>query len=121
MKAAQINDYGDASKIEIVEVATPTPNDDQVLVEVYASSLNPFDTTIRQGYMKDAIPLAFPVTLGGDIAGVVAKVSAGVENIAVGDRVYGQANVVAGNSGAFAEFTATSAKQVAKMPTNLDF
>jgi NADPH:quinone reductase-like Zn-dependent oxidoreductase len=35
--------------------------------------------------------------------------------------VYGQANIVAGNSGAFAEFAATAAGQVAKMPAGLDF
>src|SRR6476469_9312448 len=106
MKAAQINDYGDASKIENVEVATPTPNDDQVLVEVYAASLNPFDTTIREGRMKDAIPLDLPVTLGGDIAGAVVEVGPNVDTFTVGDEVYGQANVVGGNSGAFAEYVA---------------
>ena len=71
--------------------------------------------------MKNMIPLQFPVTLGGDIAGIVTKVNAGISNLSVGDKVYGQANVVAGNSGAFAEYAATSAKQIAKMPKNLNF
>ena len=121
MKAAQINKYGDASVVQVNEVNKPILKSDQVLVEIYAASLNPFDTTIRTGAMKNMIPLQFPVTLGGDIAGIVTKVNAGISNLSVGDKVYGQANVVAGNSGAFAEYAATSAKQIAKMQKNLNF
>jgi alcohol dehydrogenase len=121
MKAAQINSYGDASVIQINEIEKPTVSEGKVLVEVYATSLNPFDTSVRAGYLKEMIPLQLPVTLGGDIAGVVSEVGVGVTNVSVGDKIYGQANIVAGNSGAFAEFAATSAGQVAKMPDNLDF
>lgn len=121
MKAAQINGYGDVSVININEVDQPTPGAGQVLVEVYASSLNPFDTTVRAGYMKEMIPLNLPVTLGGDIAGVVTQVGENVTSLSVGDKVYGQANAVAGNSGAFAEYAATSSGQVAKSPEGLDF
>lgn len=121
MRAAQINNYGDASVIELNEIDKPGLAAAQVLVEVQASSLNPFDTTVRAGYMKEMIPLQFPVTLGGDIAGVVTEISPDVTSVGVGDKVYGQANVVAGNSGALAEFAATAAKQIAKMPQNLDF
>jgi alcohol dehydrogenase len=121
MKAAQIHEYGDTSVIRINETEKPSITDVQVLVEVHASSINPFDTTIRAGYMKDSIPLQFPVTLGGDIAGVVAEAGAEVTNLTVGDKIYGQANVVAGNSGAFAEYAATAAGQVSRMPESLDF
>ncbi|MDQ3123710.1 MAG: NADP-dependent oxidoreductase [bacterium] len=121
MKAAQISEYGDASVIKINKVDKPSPKSGQVLVEVHASSLNPFDTVIRAGYMKEMIPLTFPATLGGDIAGIVAELGEEVDSIAVGDKVYGQANVVAGNSGAFAEFAATAAGQIAKVPEGLDF
>jgi alcohol dehydrogenase len=64
---------------------------------------------------------SLPVTLGGDIAGVVREVGAGVTSAQAGDKVYGQAAVVAGNSGALAEFAATKASQVASIPANLDF
>lgn len=121
MRAAQINSYGDPSVVTINDIPTPTPLDNQVLVEVKASSLNPFDTTIRTGAMKHAIPLTFPVTLGGDIAGVVTTLGNNVTEFSVGDKVYGQANVVAGNSGAFADYAATKASQLARMPSNLSF
>lgn len=121
MKAAQINEYGDSSVIQINEVDKPELNDGQVLVEVYASSLNPFDTTVRTGQAQTTMPLQFPTTLGGDISGVVTEVSEGVSDVAVGDKIYGQASVFGGNSGALAEFAATKAAQVAKAPSNLDF
>ncbi len=121
MKSAQISRYGDATVVDINEVNTPVVGDSQVLVEVQAVSLNPFDTMVRAGYLQEAIPLQLPVTLGGDIAGTVTEVGASVTNVSVGDKVYGQANVVAGNSGAFAEFAATSAGQIAKLPASLDF
>lgn len=120
MKAAQINEYGDPSVIKINEVETPQIEPNKVLVEVHASSINPFDGKLRAGMMKDFIPLKFPVTLGGDIAGVITEVGQGVTDFAVGDKVYGQAAAM-NNSGAFAEFAATSAEQIATMPRNLDF
>lgn len=121
MKAAQITEYGDASVVQVNDVPVPVVAAGQVLVEVHASSLNPFDTTLRAGYMKDSMPLQLPVTLGGDVAGVVTSLGDGVDGVAVGDAVYGQAIAVAGNSGAFAEFAATKASQIAAMPATLSF
>lgn len=120
MKATQINEYGHADVVKVQEVDKPSIGKDQVLVEVQAASLNPFDTMVREGYLQEAVPLTLPVTLGGDIAGVVREVGENVSNVAEGDIVYGQANVVAGNSGALAEYAATKADQVAKSPKGID-
>ncbi len=119
MRAVQFSEYGDNSVLKVVDVDAPTAGEGQVLVEVHSASLNPFDTVIRAGYMKEMIPLQLPVTIGGDIAGKVVGVGTGVDSLAIGDVVYGQANVVAGNSGSFAEFAATSADQVAIAPAEL--
>lgn len=121
MKAAQITEYGDASVVKINDTDMPIAKPGQIIVEVHAASINPFDTIVREGYLQQNVPLQLPATLGGDIAGVVAELGEGVTDFAVGDKVYGQANIVAGNSGAFAEFAATSAQQVAAMPENLSF
>lgn len=118
MKAARINTFGHADAIAIEEIDKPQAAEGQVLVEVHAASINPFDTMVREGHVQSVQP---PLTLGGDIAGVVAEVGASVSGFAVGQKVYGQANVVAGNSGAFAEFAATKASQIAEMPTSTDF
>lgn len=121
MKAAQINDYGDASVVQINEVEIPKINDDQILVEVHASSLNPFDTSLRAGHMKDGIPLEFPYTLGGDIAGIITEIGSDVTGVAVGDKVYGKANAFGANSGAFAEYAATLPSAVNAIPEGIDF
>lgn len=120
MKAAQITDYGEVSNIEVIAVDKPTVSEGKVLVAVHAASLNPFDSSVLAGYVKDMMP-PLPITLGGDIAGVVVEVGAGVDDLAVGDRVFGQAAAIAGNSGAFAEYAATKASQLAIAPKNLDF
>lgn len=117
MKAAQINKYGGPETVQIVEIDKPQLEPKQVLVEVHAASINPFDTTVREGKVSGMIK-GLPITLGGDIAGIVAVSSNGFK---VGDKVYGAANVVAGNSGAFAEFAATGADQLGKMPNGFDF
>ena len=121
MRAAQMKDYGSPEVIAIAEVDKPTLAPNQVLVAVHAASINPFDAKLRSGMMKDSMPLTLPMTLGGDIAGVVVAVGQDVTAITEGQRVYGQALVVAGNSGAFADFAATNVGQIARMPSNCDF
>lgn len=120
MKAAQISEYGGPSVVKVNEIDRPSLEPNKVLVEVHAASLNPFDTTVREGHVAQMIK-SLPTTLGGDIAGVVTELGSEVSGFKVGDKVYGQAGVVAGNSGAFAEFVATKANHVARMPENLDF
>jgi alcohol dehydrogenase len=121
MKAAQIRGYGGPDAVEINDVPKPVVRPGQVLVEVKAVSINPFDFKVRNGLMRDSIHLEFPYTLGGDIAGTVVEVGEGVDGFKPGDRIYGQAAEVAGNSGAFAEFAATKAGQMALAPNGLSW
>ncbi|HJP96085.1 MAG TPA: NADP-dependent oxidoreductase [Candidatus Saccharimonadales bacterium] len=118
MKAARITNFGHVDTIKIEEIDQPQAGDGQVLVEVHAASINPFDTMVREGHVQSVQP---PLTLGVDIAGIVVKTGSGVADFTPGQKVYGQANVVAGNSGAFAEFAATKASQLAAMPASTDF
>jgi NADPH:quinone reductase-like Zn-dependent oxidoreductase len=55
------------------------------------------------------------------MAGDVVELGEGATGFKPGDKVYGQAYIVAGNSGAFAEFTTTKSSQLALMPANLDY
>lgn len=122
MKAAQYNKYGGPEVIEINE-NTPNPSvgDGQVLVEVYAASLNPFDWKLRTGYMKDMLPLQFPVTLGGDFSGVVVELGLNVTDYKVGDEVFGQALIINGGSGSLAEFACANTKNTTLKPKRLDY
>jgi NADPH:quinone reductase-like Zn-dependent oxidoreductase len=121
MKAAQIDEYGGKEVLKVASDAPkPKASEGQVLIEVYAAGVNPFDWKVREGFMKDFIPLNFPATLGGDFSGVVAEVGDGVNGIKVGDEVYGQANA-AGGQGSYAEFTPVVTAQVSLKPKSLDF
>ncbi|HSX47657.1 MAG TPA: NADP-dependent oxidoreductase [Patescibacteria group bacterium] len=121
MKSVQLKEYGDTSNIFINEIEIPSPNSDQVLIEVYASSINPSDIKLMEGVMKPASHTVPPFTLGGDLAGIIKQTNTKDTSFNIGDKVYGQANVLGGNSGAIAEFAVTKLNQIAKMPSNLDF
>jgi alcohol dehydrogenase len=122
MKAAQIAQYGDVSVVAVKpDVAKPVAGGGMVLVEVHAASLNPVDSAIRQGYLHQMVPIQFPATLGYDIAGVVVGTAPGVSAFKVGDKVFGSAAVMAGGSGAFAEFALAPAGVLAKVPGTLSF
>ncbi|MBI2598792.1 NADP-dependent oxidoreductase [Candidatus Curtissbacteria bacterium] len=119
MKAVQINAYGGVDVLEVKDVPKPTPSSGQVLVEIKAVSINPFDWKVREGYIKDHMPLDLPITIGGDFAGVVTD--AGDSSYKVGNEVYGQAAAYGGGSGAFAQFAAAAVNKIAKKPANINF
>ncbi|HSB46607.1 MAG TPA: NADP-dependent oxidoreductase [Candidatus Bilamarchaeum sp.] len=115
MKAAQISKYGESS-VEINDVGRPEPGEGEILVEVHAAGVNPFDWKIRDGMYEKMMPLKLPATLGGDFSGLVAAVGANVSGFKKGDGVFGSANVLSGGSGAFAEFAIAKTKNAALKP-----
>lgn len=119
MKAAQIDNYGDVTNIRVRDIESPSISDDQILVEIHASSINPFDQTVLSGGAESMAPLNFPATLGLDIAGIVAEIGANVTGFAIGDRVYGTANAMFGASGAFAEFAAVNPSSIGHTPSSI--
>lgn len=121
MKAAQIHGYGEREVVAVTDAAPkPQAGPGQVLVEVHAAAVNPFDLTVREGRARQMAELDFPATLGGDFAGIVSQTGEGVEGFEQGDRVYGQAGALSGQ-GSFAEYTPVKASQTARMPARLDF
>jgi alcohol dehydrogenase len=121
MKAAQITTYGDAEVlITVNDASKPDIAADQVLVEVYAAGLNPFDWKVRGGHVRAMAELTFPATLGGDLAGVVAQVGTKVTHVKPGDAVYGLAGALSGK-GSLADFAPVSGSQIAPKPESLDF
>ncbi len=121
MKAVQINKYGGSEVLEISENAQkPIAGKDQILVEVHAASINPFDFFVLAGSMKERIPLKFPATMGGDFSGEVVDAN-NSSNFKIGDQVYGSALLIAGSSGGFAEFAAVNIASLALKPKNANF
>lgn len=120
MKAAQFTDYGGPEVITIHEVPKPTPLKTQILIEVHAATINPFDYKLRRGYMKDAMPLNLPLTLGGNLSGVIVELGEGVTDFKVGDEVFGQSYAFGGGSGAIAEYAVASVENIAIKPKSIN-
>jgi NADPH:quinone reductase-like Zn-dependent oxidoreductase len=121
MKAAQINEYGGKDVLKTTSDAPkPKPGAGEVLVEVHAAAVNPFDIKVRSGKTQAMAQLNLPATLGGDFSGTIAELGEGVSGVSVGDEVYGQGNAL-GGQGSFAEFTPVKATSIAPKPKNVDF
>lgn len=122
MKAIQINTYGTAEVLEVNQNAPePKITKDQVLVEIHAAAINPIDWKLREGYLKEKVPLKFPATLGLDFSGQVIKVGRNVTNFKVGDDVFGQAGTLNGGSGSFAQNAAAAPAKIAPKPKIIDY
>ena len=124
MKAIISEKYGTPDTLELREVATPIPKEDQVLIRIHASSINfgnqvlltgkPLPVRFIFGLRKPKFPIP-----GGDIAGVVEAVGENVTRFQVGDEVY--SDLSSSGWGAFAEYVAVDEKALAKKPSNLSF
>lgn len=101
-----------------VEVPTPQPASNQVLVQICASGVNPLDTKIRAGAGGHA-KQPLPAVLGLDMAGVVAAVGADVTEFRPGDEVFGMVGGVGGLQGTLAEFVLADAALLARKPKTL--
>jgi NADPH:quinone reductase-like Zn-dependent oxidoreductase len=117
MKAARILRFGAPDAIVNDDVPQPQPASSQLLVQVKAAGVGPWDALIREG--KSVLTLQLPLTLGSDLAGIVAAVGPGVPNFKTGDEVYGATNPQF--TGAYAEYALASANMMAPKPQTLDF
>jgi NADPH2:quinone reductase len=119
--SVEITEYGDTDKLAITEATGQAePGDGQVLIRVTAASINRMDAAVAAGYVSEVFPLKLPVTIGGDFSGTVVRTGLGADNVAVGEKVIGNAGVTLGGSGSFADHTIAPARLVAKAPTSID-
>ncbi|GCE31388.1 NADPH:quinone oxidoreductase [Dictyobacter alpinus] len=116
MKAMIITGFGGPEVFQAREMPKPTPEADEVLVRVYASSINPVDYKIRQaGSWAGVQP---PAIIGYDVSGVVEEVGASVKDFKVGDEVYYTPDIP-GRGGSYAEYHVAREAIVAHKPKNL--
>ncbi|MFA6972066.1 MAG: NADP-dependent oxidoreductase [Gallionella sp.] len=117
MKAVRIHAYGDADVLRYEDVPMPGIAANEVLVRVVASSVNPVDWKIREGYLKQIIPCSFPLTLGWDVSGVVEAVGEGISRFKVGDAVFSRPDIK--RNGTYAEYVAIREDEIAHKPGTL--
>src|SRR5215472_10679855 len=83
MKSIHVNEPGGPEKMQLVDVAKPSPGPGQALVRIAASGVNFIDVYFRIGLYKADLP----ITLGNEGAGTVEAVGPGAEEVKPGDRV----------------------------------
>jgi NADPH:quinone reductase-like Zn-dependent oxidoreductase len=120
MKAVRIHAFGGPEVLQVEDIVRPVPAPDEILVQVYASGVNPVDWVVREGG-NEALRsfLTLPMTLGWDAAGIVAETGSEVTAFQKGDAVYGIPNFP--GNGSYAEYCAAKASQFARKPTSIGF
>jgi 2-desacetyl-2-hydroxyethyl bacteriochlorophyllide A dehydrogenase len=117
MKAIVAHQYGGPEVLKLEEVPVPQPKDDQILVRVIASGVNPADPLIVSGKFADKFGTHLPLIPGYDMAGVVVKTGANVKTLKVGDPVY--AYLLFG--GGWAEYCISNESESVIKPKSLSF
>jgi NADPH:quinone reductase-like Zn-dependent oxidoreductase len=115
MKACIINRYGSVEEFKIAEIEKPTCKSSEVIVKVHTAAINPIDVKVRNGDFKVITGLKFPKVLGADFSGEIIETGDKVSEYKVGDKVFGSSKFPL-EKGSFAEFLATKAKHITKVP-----
>lgn len=119
MKAVRIHAYGGCEQLELQHADIPKPSAGEVLVKIYASAVNPVDWKIREGYLSEIMPHAFPLTLGWDFSGEVVALGENVSQWNIGDAVYARPDFM--KNGTYAEYIVVSAEEIAEKPKTLNW
>jgi NADPH:quinone reductase-like Zn-dependent oxidoreductase len=124
MKAMVYTKYGPPDVLELKEVEKPAPKDDEVLIKVYAASVNPaelhllradpFMTRVYSGLLKPKNTI-----LGADISGIIEAVGKNIKQFKIGDEVFGDLSNC--GWGGFAQYVCAPENALALKPANLSF
>lgn len=121
MTALVYDKHGGAEVLHLRnDVPRPVPRDNQVLVQVKASSLNPVDFKYRRNEVPDFV-VPKPKIPGFDIAGIVVETGSKVTSLKVGDRVAAMMPLIGSAWGAAAEFAAVKESNACKIGDSVDF
>ncbi|MEP6635777.1 MAG: quinone oxidoreductase [Acidobacteriota bacterium] len=112
MKAIQVAEVGGPEVLNLVDVPTPTPKQDEALVQIKASGVNFIDVYFREG----RYPAPLPFINGQEAAGVITKVGSEVNSLKPGDRV-----AYTGVRGSYAEYAAVPVDRLVNIPEQVDF
>ena len=115
MKAMVLHQYGGPEELRYEDTDVPAYGDNEVLVRVRATSVNPVDYKIRSGAAKARMPVEFPAILGRDLSGEVVEAGRSVTGFPKGMRVMALAN------GTYAEYTVAKADVLSPIPSALSF
>ena len=118
MRAAAINRFGPPSVLKLRALPIPEPGAGEVLIALHAAGIGVWDADIRGGWWPEGRP-KFPLILGTDGAGVIARKGTRTARFKIGDRVWAY-EFINPKGGFYAEFVAVNAQHVAPVPKRLD-
>ena len=113
-RVLRLTTYGGSDALELAQTPIPQRVEGQVLVRVQAAGVNGLDWKLREGFMRDAMPLPLPAVLGLELAGEVIEAGPG-SAFHPGDRVLGWMSGV----GAYADVVAVDEANLARKPAAL--
>jgi NADPH:quinone reductase-like Zn-dependent oxidoreductase len=120
MKAIVAHEYGGPEVLKLEDVPVPTPQENEILVKVFAAGVNSFDGALRSGaFAKKPNGTQLPWHPGYDIAGVVEKVGGKVTKFKAGDPVFAFITILKG--GGYAEYAIAKEKDAAPKPATISF
>ena len=114
MKAIRVDEFGEPEVLQPVEVERPSPGEGEVLIEIKSAGVNYADTMRRRNQYVEAQEL--PFTPGSEVAGTVAEVGDGVEDVNAGDRV-----VTLLGTGGYAAYAVAPARNLIPILDGMDF
>jgi len=123
MKAAVRRYYGFPKEIKIKEIEKPVPNDNEILIKVYATTVNRTDCanlTAKPFIMRFVLGFFKPrkIILGTDFAGEVITIGQNVKSFSVGDRVFGFIDT---GSESHSEYITTTVENLFLIPEKTDY
>ncbi|KAB2932453.1 MAG: alcohol dehydrogenase catalytic domain-containing protein [Leptonema illini] len=120
MKAAAIHQFGGIDRFEIIDVAIPEIDDNEILIRLDFAGLGSWDVFEREGGYAQMLGLVanFPYILGSEGAGTVARIGAAVKGFKEGDAVYAS-GFLNPKGGFYAQYAAVSADLVNHRPEHL--
>ena len=120
VKAVRLHDFGASEVLKYEDAPRPQAKEDELLLRVIATAVNPVDAKIRAGgFRLGGAQPQMPIILGYDIAGIVEVAGAKTTKFKKGDAVYGCLAIMRG--GGDAEFAVAKEDELSPKPASLGF
>jgi NADPH:quinone reductase-like Zn-dependent oxidoreductase len=116
MNAIEFTAYGDSGVIQLKQADKPQPKENEILIKVAATTVNPMDIKIRSGALQKQIPFPLPFIPGLDVAGTIEAVGSKVSRLKVGDDVFATTF-----GGTYAGYVAIDESKATTIPKNVNF
>lgn len=121
MKAIVIEQFSNSDQLKMTNLPVPKPADNEILIRIAYTAVNPVDWKICEGLLKERLPHQFPLIPGWDASGTIAAIGNKVSQFSVGDKVYAYCRKAEVQWGSYAEYIAVEESSVALKPKNLNY